>query len=87
MTFKAKSAKSTVIPSLTLGVLTVNFVSHNKYLGIVLDIEFSDDQDIQRQLRYQYYAVMRASLSNVERSEKCTFSFLLYVHVCIIIMV
>jgi len=68
VTFKAKTAKSTVIPSLTLGVLTVNFVSHNKYLGIVLDTEFSDDQDIQRQLRYQYYAVMRASLSNVERS-------------------
>jgi len=58
MMFKAKTAKSMVIPLLTLGVLTVKFVSHHKYLGIVLHIEFSDDQDIQRQLRYQYYAVM-----------------------------
>jgi len=68
MTFKAKTAKSTVIPLLTLGVLTVKFVSHYKYLGIVLHIEFSDDKDIQRELRYQYYAVVGASLSNVERS-------------------
>ena len=68
ITFKAKTAKSTVIPFLTLGVLIVKIVSHHKYLGIVLHIEFSDDHDIQRQLRYQYYAVMRASLSNVERS-------------------
>ena len=65
MTFKAKTAK--IIPLLTLGVLTVKFFSHYKYLGIVLDIEFSDDKDIQRQLQYQYYAVMRASLSDVER--------------------
>jgi len=37
-------------------------------LGIVLHIEFSDDKDIQRQLQYQYYAVMRASLSDVKHS-------------------
>jgi len=62
MMFKAKTAKSTVIPLLTLDVLTLKYVSHYKYLGIVLDIELSDDKDIQRQLRYQYYSVMRASL-------------------------
>jgi len=54
MAFKAKSVKNTVIPLLTLGVLTVKFVSHYKYLWIVLHIEFSDDKDIQRQLRYQF---------------------------------
>jgi len=62
MTSKAKIAKSTVIPLLTL-VLTAKSVSRYKYLGIVLDIELSDDKHIQRQLRYQYYAVMRASFS------------------------
>jgi len=75
--FKANTAKSTVIPLLTLGVLTVKYISHYKYLGIVLDIELSDDEDIQRQPRYQYYPLMRASLSDVERSKKCAFSFLL----------
>jgi len=42
-TFKSKTAKSTVIPLLTLGVLRVKFVSHYKYLRIVLDIELSDE--------------------------------------------
>jgi len=65
---KAKTVKSAVIPLLTLGVLTVKSVSHYKYLGIVFDIEIADDKDIQRQLRYQYYPLMRASLSNVKRS-------------------
>jgi len=53
MTFKAKTAKSTVIPLLTLGVPRVKYVSHYKDLGIVRDIELSDDKDIQTQLRYQ----------------------------------
>ena len=68
--FKAKTVESTVIPLLTLSVLTVKSVyyKHYKYLGIVLDIELSDDKDIQRQLRYQYYPLMRASFSDVERS-------------------
>ena len=35
MTFKAKSAKSTVIPLLKLGVQRVKSVSHCKDLGIV----------------------------------------------------
>ena len=35
MTFKAKSAKSTVIPLLKLSVQRVKSVSHYKYLGIV----------------------------------------------------
>ena len=57
MMFKAMTAKSTAIPLLTLGVLKVKSVSCYKYLGIVLDIELSDDKDIQRQMRYQYEAV------------------------------
>jgi len=36
MTFKAKSAKKTVILLLTLGGQSVKSVSHHKYLGIVL---------------------------------------------------
>ena len=48
MTFKAKSAKSTVNPLLTLGGQHVKSVNHYKYLGIVLDTEFSDDKYIQR---------------------------------------
>jgi len=65
MMFKAKSARSTAIPLLTLGVLKVKSVSCYKYVGIVLDIELSDDKDIQRQMRYQYEAVnkLRASFS------------------------
>jgi len=70
--FKAKSAKSTVIPLPTLGVLKVKYVSCYKYLGIVLDIEFSDDKDIQRQMRYQYEAVnkLRASFSRCSNAVK-----------------
>ena len=43
MTFKAKAPKSTVIPLLTLGVQRVKSVFHYKYLGIILDLELSDD--------------------------------------------
>jgi len=50
MMFKAKSANSTSIPLLTLDVQKVQSVSCYKYLGIVLDIELSDDKDIQRQM-------------------------------------
>jgi len=70
ITSKAKTAKSTVIQLLALGVLTVKGVSHHKYLGIVLDIELSDDKDIQRQLRYQYYAVMRTSFFRCSNAVK-----------------
>jgi len=70
MTSKAKTAKSTVIQLLALGVLRVTYVSYYKYLGIVLDIELSDDKDIQRQLRYQYYAVMRASFFRCSNAVK-----------------
>jgi len=67
MMLKAKSAKRTAVPPLTLGVLKVKYVSCYKYLGIVLDIELSDDKDIQRQIRYQYEVVnkLRASFSHV----------------------
>ena len=51
MTFKAKSAKSTVTPLLTLGGKNLMSVYHYRYLGAVLDTELSDDKDIQRQLR------------------------------------
>jgi len=70
--FKAKSAKSTAIPLLALGVLKVKSVSCYKYLGIVLDIELSDDKDIQRQMRYQYEAVnkLRASFSRCSNAVK-----------------
>jgi len=50
MTFKAKSAKSTVTPLPTLGGHNVQYVDQYKYLGIVLDTELSDDKDIQIQL-------------------------------------
>jgi len=46
MMIKAKSAKSTAIPLPTLGVLKVKSVSCYKYLGMVLDIELSEDKDI-----------------------------------------
>jgi len=46
MTFTAKTAKSAVISLPTLGVQRVKSVSHYKYLGIVRDIELSDDKDI-----------------------------------------
>jgi len=50
MTFMANTTKGTVVPMPTLGMQRVKSVSHYKHLGIVLDIEFSDDKDIQRQL-------------------------------------
>ena len=56
MMFKAKSAKSTVIPLLTLGGQNIKSVNQYKYLRIVLDTELSDDKDIQRHLRFQYCA-------------------------------
>jgi len=61
MTFKAKSAKSTVTPLLTLGGQYVKSVNQYKYLGIVLDTELPDDKDSQRQLRYQYCAANQAA--------------------------
>jgi len=54
MTFKAKTAKSTVIPLLTLGVQRVKYVSHYKYLVILLDIKLSDGRNIQRKLQDNY---------------------------------
>jgi len=42
MTFKTRSAKSTVIPLLTLGGGNVKSGNHYKYLGIVLNTELSD---------------------------------------------
>jgi len=53
MTFKAKTAKSTVISLLALGVQRVKYVGHYRDLGIVRDIELSDDKDIQTQLQCQ----------------------------------
>ena len=72
MTFKAKSAKSTVTLVLTLGGQSVKSVNHYKYLGILLDTELSDDRDIQRQLRYQYCAAnkLRVSFSQCSNAVK-----------------
>ena len=65
MTFKAKRAKSTATPIFKLGGQYVKSVDQYKYLGILLDTELSDDNDIQRQLRYQYCAAnkLRSSFS------------------------
>ena len=70
--FKAKTTRSTVIPLLTLGVQRVKSVSCYKNVGIVLDIELSDDKEIQRQIRYQYEAVnkLRASFSRCSNAVK-----------------
>ena len=75
MTFKAKSAKSTATPLLTLGGQYVKSVDQYKYMGIVLDNELSDDKDIQRQLRYQYCAAnkLRASFSRCSKAVKNVF--------------
>jgi len=72
MTFKAKSAKS-----------TVKSVNQYKYLGIVLDTELSDDKDIQRQLQYQYCAAnkLRASFTDVQMPLK-TYFFVPFVRPC-----
>ena len=59
-------------------------------MGIALDIEPSDDKDIQRQLRYQYGAAnkLRASFFRCLNAVKnVLFLFFLYAHVCIKIMV
>jgi len=72
MTFKGKSAKSTVTPLLTLCGQKVKSADHYKYLGIVLDTELSGDKDIQRRLRYQYCAAnkLRASFSRCSNAVK-----------------
>jgi len=72
MTFKAKSAKSTVTPVLKLGGQYLKSVDQYIYLGILLDTEFSDDKDIQRQLRYQYCAakMLRASFCRCSNAVK-----------------
>jgi len=68
MTFKAKRARSTATPVLKLGGQYVNSVDQYKYLGILLDIELSDDKD----MRYQYCAAnkLRASFSRCSNAVK-----------------
>ena len=84
MTFKAKSAKGTGTPLLTLGGQNVKYVNQYKYLGIVLDTELSDDKDIQRQLRYKYCVAnkLRASFSRSSNAVKnvlfCSFCTPMY---------
>jgi len=79
MTLRLRLQKaSTVIPLLTLGIQRVKSVSHYKDLGSVRDIELSDDKDIQT---HSFFFL------TFGRSEKCTFLFLLYAHVCITITV
>jgi len=81
---KAKSAKSTATPLLTLCGQNVKSADHYRYLGIVLDTELSDDKDIQRQLRYQYCAAnkLRAFFPRFWKAVKnvlfCSFGTLMY---------
>jgi len=77
------SAKSPAIPLLTLAGQSAKSVNHYKYLGIVLDTELSDDKDIQRQLRYQYFAgnKLRAPFSQFSNAVKMYF-FVLFVRPC-----
>jgi len=70
------------------------FKKHQSYLSShdpLIDTEHSDDKDIRRQLRYQYYAAnkLRASFSRCSNVVKniAYFFVLVYAHVCIIIMV
>ena len=72
MTYRAKSAKSTITPLLTLGSQNVKSVTQYKYLGIILDAELSDDKGIQRQMRYQYCAAnkLRDSFSRCSNAVK-----------------
>jgi len=83
MTFKAKNAKSTAIPLLKLVGQYVKSVDQYKYLGIVFDTELSDDENIQRQLRYQYCAAnkLRASFSRCSNAVK-TYFFVPFVRPC-----
>jgi len=89
MMFKTKSAKSAVIPLLTLGGPSVKSVTHYKYLGFVLDTELSDDSHSKTTAIPILCSKQAASFffPMFKRSTKCTFSFLLYVHVCITTMV
>ena len=69
-----KSAKSTATPVLKLGGHYVKSVDQYKYLGISLDTELSDSNDIKKQLRYQYCSAnkLRASFSrcwNIVKNE------------------
>jgi len=72
MTFRAKSAKSTVTPLLKLVGQYAKSVDQYKYLGNLLDTELSDDKDIQRQRRYQYCAAnkLRVSFSRCSNTVK-----------------
>ena len=75
MTFKVKTAKRTVIPLLTLGSgrTKSKSVSYYKDLGIVRDVELSDDKDIQTQLRYQKAFSRRSNaVKNVLFRSFCT---------------
>ena len=75
MTFKAKTAKSTVIPLLTLGVQSVKSVSHYKDLGLYETLSFQMTKIFRHNCDINSFFY-----STFERSEKSTFSFLLYAH-------
>ena len=83
MTFRAKSARSTATPVLTLGGKYVQSVDQYKYLGILLDTELSDDKDIQRHLQHQYCAAnkLQASFSRCSNAVK-TYFFVPFVRAC-----
>ena len=73
MTFEAKTAKCWPSRCWHWVYKETKSVSHYKYLGIVLDIELSDDKDIQRQLRYQYYAANKLLFLDVQTQWKMYF--------------
>ena len=78
VTSTAKIAKITVIPLLTL-VVTVKPVSHYKYLGIVLDIELSDDKDTQTTVIVNKLRAFSRCLKAVKNVLFCSFCRSMYV--------
>jgi exonuclease III len=52
--FKPKSLKDIYVPSIYLGGNCLRYVNCQKYLGVFLHEDFSDDRDIVRQTRYIY---------------------------------
>ena len=83
MTFKAKSAKCTVIPVLKLGGQYVKAVDQYKYLGILLDTELSDDKDIQRNCDINIvHQTSCEPLFPVVQMQLKTYFFVPFVHPC-----
>ena len=63
MTFRVKGMRPELVPSLSLCNSQLAVVGQVKYLDVVIDSLLCDDNDILRQLRYQYCSAnkLRAS--------------------------